>query len=211
MDELTSRQRSDAKLRLEHDAALVRCQQYQSQSLKFAERCRTLEESHMELTNETHRVRSQLSLTTQLVDEQTNQIVDLEKSLVESNDLLKTANQNHVQLEQKIRDLRLTAEKHQLALQGQLDAYKKQASQQENQLHALESANSLLKEELKSVIEDKAVLVNVHGQQKSVCQELQKHIDDLHKQHRLEKEQVCRSVPLIFDSLDAHLSSRKRN
>ncbi|CAF1460599.1 unnamed protein product, partial [Rotaria sordida] len=47
-------------------------------------------------------------------------------------------------LEQQLCDLRLTTEKYQISMQGQINAYTKQASQQGNQIHALKTSNSLL-------------------------------------------------------------------
>src|SRR5205807_1247328 len=105
------------------------------ESLQFAERCRTFEDLNAQLSNEINKLRSQLSITTQLTDEQNIQILDFEKRLLQSNDSLKSANQYQIQLEQQLRDLRLTTEKYQISMQAQIDAYAKQASQQENQIH----------------------------------------------------------------------------
>jgi hypothetical protein len=67
-----------------------------------------------------------------------------------------------------------------MSLQAKLDAYTKQSSQQDNQIHALESANSLLKEELNSVKSDNTFLLSMTRQDKLVTKELQQEIDDLH-------------------------------
>jgi hypothetical protein len=77
-----------------------------------------------------------------------------------------------------------------MSLQAKLDAYTKQSSQQDNQIRALESANSLLKEELNSVKSDNTFLLSMTRQDKLVTKELQQEIDDLHDIHRLENEQV---------------------
>ena len=161
IDELASRQRIEEKLRSEFEASTNLCLQYQNESLRFAERCRALEDSHTQLTAEHNRLRSQLASSNQLVDEQTIQIVELEKSLINSNEALKTSAQYQNQLEQQLRDLRLSTEKYQKSIQNQLDAFTKQASQQENQIHALQTANSLLKEELKTVNDDKTFLLTM--------------------------------------------------
>jgi hypothetical protein len=190
IDELSSRQRVEAKLRTEYDACRSLCNQYQSESLQFAERCRTLEDSNTQLSNETNKLRSQLSLTTQLTEEQNLQVLDFEKRLLQSNETLKSAHQYQSQLEQQLRDLRLTSEKYQISMQAQLDAYTKQASQQENQIHALESANCLLKEELNSMKTDNKFLLTMAKQDKQLINDLQQQIDDLNVKHRLENEET---------------------
>lgn len=166
IDELTARQRVEEKLRAEFEASMELCHQYQSESLRFAERCRALEDAHTELTGEVQRLRAQLSLSNQSIDEQTIQIVELEKSLINSTEALKKADQYQNQLEQQLKDLGATAEKYQKNVQGKLDAFAKQASQQENQIHALESANELLKDELKKVNEEKVFLLNMLEEEK---------------------------------------------
>jgi len=75
-------------------------------------------------------------------------------------------------------------------MQAQLDAYTKQASQQENQIHALESANCLLKEELNSMKTDNTFLLTMAKQDKQLINDLQQQIDDLNVKHRLENEEV---------------------
>jgi hypothetical protein len=100
-------------------------------------------------------IRSQLGVTSQLTKDQAIQIVDLERHLMQSNDLSKSSNQCQTILEQQLRDLRLTSEKYQISMQGQLNAYSKQITQREDQINALETANDLLKQELKSVKTDR--------------------------------------------------------
>jgi len=75
-------------------------------------------------------------------------------------------------------------------MQAQLDAYTKQASQQENQIHALESANCLLKEELNSMKTDNTFLLTMAKQDKQLINDLQQQIDDLNVKHRLKNEEV---------------------
>ena len=180
----------EAKLRTEYDGCRSLCNQYQSESLQFAERCRALQEANTQLSLEINKLRSQLSKTTQLTEEQQLQILDFEKRLFQANESLKTANQYHNQLEQQFRDLRLTSEKYQMSTQGQLDAYAKQASQQENQIHALESSNGLLKEELQTMNVENTRLVTMIKQDKQKVRDLQEQIDYLNEQHRLDIEQV---------------------
>jgi hypothetical protein len=77
-----------------------------------------------------------------------------------------------------------------MSMQGQLDAYTKHSSQQENQIHALESANCLLKDELHSVKTDNTFLLTMAKQDKTVVKELQQKLDECDEEHRLEREQV---------------------
>lgn len=203
IDELSNRQRIEGKLRTEYDACRSLCHQYQSESLQNAERCRTLEESNAQLSHEVNKIRSQLSATTQLTDEQNLQILDFEKRLIQSNELLKSAHQYQAQLEQQLRDVRLTTEKYQISMQAQLDAYTKQASQQENQIHALESANHLLKDELNTMKTDNTFLLTMAKQDKQITQELQREIEELNEEHRLENEEVRRAPEkeIYFENL----------
>ena len=190
IDELAIRQHLEAKLHKEYDACYALCNQYQTESLQFAERCRVLENANIQLSNETNKLSSQLSITTQLTEEQATQIIDFEKRLLESNELLKSAHQYQEQLEQQLRDLRLTTDKYQMSIQGQIDAYTKQASQQENQIHALETANILLKEELNSVKAKNSSLLTMTKQDEQMRNELKQQIRDLNEKHQLEKEEV---------------------
>jgi hypothetical protein len=75
-------------------------------------------------------------------------------------------------------------------MQAQLDAYTKQASLQENQIHALESANCLLKEELHSMKTDNTFLITMAKQDKQLINDLQQQIDNVNEKHRLENEEV---------------------
>ena len=130
-------------------------------------------------------------------------MADLEKNLMESNELLKMATQQQTQVEQRIRDLHQTAEKYQVSMQAQMDAYVKQSCQQENQIHALETANSLLKEELKSAKADNIFLLAMTREDKTLSEEMQRHIVDLTAQYRTKNEQVdetwfVRGLTLMF-------------
>ncbi|CAF1054697.1 unnamed protein product [Rotaria sordida] len=202
IDELSSRQRLEAKLRKEYDACRSLCNQYQTESLQFAERCRTFEDLNIQLTDETNKLRSQLLITTKLNEEQVIKIIDYDKRLLESNELLKSANQYQLQLEQQLRDLRLTTEKYQISMQGQINAYTKQASQQENQIHALETANILLKEELNSIKTDNTFLLTLNKQDKQLTNELQQQINDLNEKHRLDNEQKQNELEKLQNELE---------
>jgi chromosome segregation ATPase len=202
IDELSTRQRLEAKLRTEYDACRSLCNQIQSESLQFAERCRTLEDSNNQLSNESNKLRSQLSLATQLTDEQNIQILDFEKRLLQSNESLKSANQYQLQLEQQLRDLRLTTEKYQISMQAQIDAYTKQASQQENQIHALESANNLLKDELNSVQTDNTFLITMAKDDKRIIKELEERIYELNEERRTDNEETQNELEILRHELE---------
>ncbi|CAF4180840.1 unnamed protein product [Rotaria sordida] len=73
--------------------------------------------------------------------QENRQLLEINRRLEQQKD---ESNQYQLQLEQQLRDLRLTTEKYQISMQGQINAYTKQASQQENQIHALKTSNSLL-------------------------------------------------------------------
>jgi chromosome segregation ATPase len=109
---------------------------------------------------------------------------------MQSSELSKSSNQRQTLLEQQLRDLRLTSEKYQISMQAQLDAYAKQASLQENQIHALESANSLLKDELSSTKTDNEFLLAMVKEDKQIIKEFQQQIEDLNEEHRLENEEL---------------------
>jgi chromosome segregation ATPase len=136
------------------------------------------------------KLRSQLSITTEVTDAQLIQINDLEQRLLQSSESLKSANEYRSQLEKQLSDLRLTTEKYQTSTQAQIDAYAKHASQQENQINALETANSLLKEELNSVKADNAFLLTMAKEDKQLTKELQQQIHELNEEYQIQNEQV---------------------
>jgi hypothetical protein len=77
---------------------------------------------------------------------------------MQSNEISKTASQRQTALEQQLNDLRLTSEKHQLSMEGQLNAYLKKIAQQVEQIKALEEEiNSLTLLREKQSIENKEV------------------------------------------------------
>jgi chromosome segregation ATPase len=184
------------KLRTEYDASIVMCEQYRTASLEYGERCRQMEEIQAQMTFDNHRLRSQLSLTSQVVDEQTVQIVDLEKSLIETKESLSMAKHYHMQVEEQLHEQRSIADKHRVSMQEQIDAYGKQLSQQENQLRALETANHLLKDELNTVIIDKTFLLTMIEQDKLVGNESYKRIDGYHTDSKRSENEWVRSIIL---------------
>jgi ABC-type phosphate transport system auxiliary subunit len=142
-----------------------------------------LETAHNHILSDTNQIRSQLAVTSQLTKDQATQIIDLERRLMQSNELLKTSSQRQALLEQQLRDLRLTSEKHQLSMQGQLDEQSKQVIQREDQIIALESINNLLKEELNSLKADNEYLSSMAKQDKDLAEEL-------HRKYQEENEMV---------------------
>jgi len=145
-----------------------------------------LETAHNHILSDTNQIRSQLAVTSQLTKDQATQIIDLERRLMQSNELSKTSNQRQALLEQQLRDLRLTSEKYQLSMQGQLDEQSKQAIQREDQIIALESINNLLKEELNSLKADNEYLSSISKQDKDSVEQLQ----ELHRKYQEENEMV---------------------
>ncbi|UJR14228.1 hypothetical protein I4U23_001220 [Adineta vaga] len=201
IDELTTRQQVEAKLRAEYDACGVLCEQYKTESLQFAKRCSVLNETNQELTNDMTKLQLQMTATTQLTNEQLTKINDLEKRLLKSNELVKTANQYQTQLEQQLCDLRLTSEKYQKSIQGQIDAYNKQAAQQENQIHALESANSLLKEEFQSIKADNTFLLAMAKEDKQLIKDLQQQIDVMNGEYQTQTQQKQTELEILRKEL----------
>jgi chromosome segregation ATPase len=135
-------------------------------------------------------LRAQVSACTQLTNVQLAQIKALENRLLQSNELLKTANQAQLQLEQQLRDLRLTSEKHQMSMQARIDAFIKQVSQQDNQINASESAKSLLKEELDSVTADNQSLLERSKEDKQLIKDLQQRIAAMDQERQMQNEEV---------------------
>jgi len=154
--------------------------------MEHAERCRVLEAAQAHILSDANQTRSQLAVTSQLTKDQATQIIDLERRLMQSNELSKTSNQRQALLEQQLRDLRLTSEKYQLSMQGQLDEQSKQAIQREDQIIALESINNLLKEELNSLKADNEYLSSISKQDKDSVEQLQ----ELHRKYQEENEMV---------------------
>jgi hypothetical protein len=113
---------------------------------------------------------------------------------MQSSELSKSSNQRQTLLEQQLRDLRLTSEKQQVSMQAQLDEYLKQNIQREDQINALETMNSLLKEELNSVKNDNESLLLASEQDKDLRQELQQQLEKLQEQYREENELVRNHV-----------------
>ncbi len=172
------------------------CSQYQEEALQHADRCRTLEETQAKILQEANQVRNQLAVQSQFTKDQATQIVDLERRLMQSDELSKSSNQRQAVLEQQIRDLRLTSEKYQISTQSQLEEFKNQTTQRDDQINALNTTNQLLKEELASVKADNECLVLKSEQDKDLAQELQQQLDQVREQHREENELVSKNFIL---------------
>lgn len=158
--------------------------------MQHAQRCQTLEEAPVQLAHENNLLRSQLAVTLQLTKDQATQIIDLERRLMQSNELSKTSNQRHTLLEQQLRDLRLTTEKHQLSMQAQLSAYLQQTAGQTHEIQTLESANLALKEELMACREKNDRLLAASQQDKELEREVRQQLDQIHEQYSVENASV---------------------
>lgn len=183
IDELSSRKQLESKLRSEHETLLGLCSQYQKDSLINAERGQILEDSNEILKKETSRLTTQLATAT-------SQITDLEKKLLEANESLKSSNQTRLQLEKQLKDLFMTSEKYQKSVQGKLDESAKRMAQQENQIHALETSNVLLKDELKTVRDEKVLLLNQVEEEKK----LKKQLEQLVEQEKVSSIEMKRRI-----------------
>ena len=129
------------------------------------------------------------------------QIDIFQTQIIDLSEKLNLAREYQSQLEHELRDLRLTTEKYQISAQGQIEAYAKQAIQQENQIHALQSANNLLKEELNVIKTDNMTLLKENEKIKKIPQVLQKQINDLKEKHRLENDQVKNYMKKSIESI----------
>jgi chromosome segregation ATPase len=208
VDELSARQQAEAKLRTEYDASRSLCSQFQAEAAQHADRCRTLEEAQAHILTDTNQIRSRLAVTSQLTKEQATQIVDLERRLMQSDDLSKTSNQRQALLEQQIRDLRLTSDKYQMAMQNQVE-YSKQNAQREDQMNALETANNLLKEELTSVKADNECLTLMAKQEKDLVEDLRQQLGQLKEKHREENELTQKEMEILRAELNEKESDQQ--
>ncbi|CAF3170317.1 unnamed protein product [Rotaria socialis] len=186
IDTLSSREQLESKLRAEYDKCRSLCNQYQTESLQHAERCCTVEDSLARVSNEANQIRSQLAITSQLAKDQATQIVDLQRRLMQADELSKSANQRQALLEQQLRDLRLTSEKN----QTQLDAYAKQITEKDEQIIDLQTNNNLLQEKSSSLKADYESSV-IAGKRN---EELQRQIDQLSEEHRIENESAQKEI-----------------
>lgn len=149
-----------------------------------------LEETQAKIANEGSQTRNQLAVQSQFTKDQATQIVDLERRLMQADELSKSSNQRQTTLERQVRDLRLTAEKHQISMQAQLDEFARLTTQREDQINALESKNQLLKDELASANTDKECLALESKLNKDFVQDLQQQMYQLEEQHREKRESV---------------------
>jgi DNA repair exonuclease SbcCD ATPase subunit len=117
--------------------------------------------------------------------------------LMQSNDLSKTSNQRQTLLEQQLRDLRLTSEKHQLSMQGEIDEYKNQFARQDSQINALQTANQLLKAEIKSLYADNEALTVMARKDKDLSEQLQQLLEQVREQHCMENEATQNDIELL--------------
>lgn len=95
-----------------------------NECLQNADRCRTLEDTNAKHLEEIARMRSQMNALTQFTIGQASKIVDLERRLIQADQLLKKSNEEKLALEQRLRDLQLTSEKYQRSAQGEIQQLK---------------------------------------------------------------------------------------
>jgi len=98
------------------------------------------------------RMRSQLNTMTQFTIDQASKIVDYERRLIQTEQLLKQSNEDKQVLEQRLRDSELTSEKRQRSLNDQLKSYANQIAQRDKQIRELEEANQLLHAKFSRVV-----------------------------------------------------------
>lgn len=94
-------------------------EKYQQDGLGHIERCRVLEATQGALIQETNQLRSQLAVTSQLTKDQATKIIDFERRLMQSNELVKTTTHRQTTLEHNSRDQILTLEKRLFSLDGE--------------------------------------------------------------------------------------------
>jgi hypothetical protein len=186
IDELTSRQRTETRLLAEYEACRLSCEQYQNQSLQHIERCRTLEDAQGQMINETNQFRSQLAVTSQLAKDQATHIIDLERRLMQANELIKTASQRQVSLEQQLRDIQLTSQKNSSTFDDQMKHQEEQLTERDNRIHTLEVSNNLLRDEIKSLQGNYEHLTSVSFVKEQAMETLQTELN----QCRTENESV---------------------
>lgn len=106
-------------------------------------------DKHLE---EMARMRSQLNTMTQFTIDQASKIVDYERRLLQTEQLLKQSNEDKLVLEQRLRDIELTSEKRQRSLNDQLKSYADQIARRDKQISQLEEANQLLHAKFSRVV-----------------------------------------------------------
>lgn len=153
LDELVARKRAEEAILEEFEKTRLLCEEYHRDALQYAERSRALEDGQTTLIQETNQLRSQLAVTSQLAKDQATQIIDLERRLMQSSEMIKAANQRHTTVEQQARDQTLTNQKRLLSLEGE---------------------NKYLKDENQRLIEEKeALIAKIESQREAVEQSRQ--------------------------------------
>lgn len=188
----------ESNLRAQFDTCQKLCEQYQSDSLRHAERSRTLEDAHAQVSNDATQLRSQLAVTSQLTKDQATQIIALERQLMQSNELAKVSNQRQLSLEQQLRDLRFTSEKHQLSTEGQLKECAKLIQQKTNQLETLEKDNQSLREEIDSLRADNERLTEQTEADKSTIKDLSEELSTKHAEYEAVRIHMLSATNILF-------------
>ena len=188
----------ESNLRVQFDTCQKLCEQYQSDSLRYAERSRTLEDAHAQVSNDAAQLRSQLAVTSQLTKDQATQIIGLERQLMQSNELAKASNQRQLSLEQQLRDLRLTSEKHQLSTEGQLNEYKTLIKQNTDQIETLAKDNNSLREEVNSLRANNGRLAEQSEADKATIKDLTEQLDRQHAENEAVRIRMLLASNVLF-------------
>lgn len=176
INELSSRQQIESKIRNDYEAIAKICTQYQKEALDTAERYRVLKISVGQSEN-------QLALALAEVKEKSSKLEIVTAELENMSQALKFAEDARVQAEKNLKDLHSTSENFQKKTQASIEALTKEAAQQENQIHALETANTLLKEELKAVRDENLLLAQQLAKDQLILSQLQTYRSENEKVH----------------------------
>ncbi len=171
---------------------------------------------------EENRLRSQLAVTIQFAKDQASQIVDLERRLMQANDIAKKSHERQLFLEQQLRDSTLTSEKHLKSLQGQFNESMKMSNQRqaclEQQLRDLmltsekyqRSMQGQLNAYSKQVIQQNSIEINPDQQAymtlKNSLTEIEKHCikyqkNEIDLKRQLNTYQNLHVIGLVFSSM----------
>jgi chromosome segregation ATPase len=164
---------SEAKLQADYDTCRSLCDKYQNEAAQYAERCRVFEDAQNHLSTDANQIRSQLAVTSQLAKDQATQIIDLERRLMQANELTKAANQRNTVLEQQLRDLQIVSEKYQRSSQGQIQEYANKIAQLQEQINEFQIKNNLLNDEINNIKDENRNLTRKSEEDNNLIEELQ--------------------------------------
>lgn len=113
---------------------------------------------------------------------------------MQADELNKTSTQRQALLEQQLRDLRLTTEKHLISAQTQLNESIQQTTQVNQQIQNLELMNNALKEDIVTIKNENEQLINVIEIEKITNDQLKQQLQQLNEQHQEENESVRKII-----------------